>query len=63
MMNLDGLEPAEAQKVMASTAAREAYFVDFAKAMRASLKIPVMVTGGIRTRAAVEHALSPTPPT
>jgi 2,4-dienoyl-CoA reductase-like NADH-dependent reductase (Old Yellow Enzyme family) len=58
MMNLDGLEPAEAQKVMASTAAREAYFVDFAKAMRASLKIPVMVTGGIRTRAAVEHALT-----
>ena len=58
MMNMDGLEAAEAQKLAASTAAREAYFVDFAKAMRAQLKIPVMVTGGIRTRTAVEHALS-----
>lgn len=58
MMNMDGLEAAEQQKIAASTAAREAYFVDFAKAMRAALHIPVMVTGGIRTRAAVEHALS-----
>ena len=43
--------------VAASTAAREAYFVDFAKAMRATLKIPVMVTGGFRTREALLHAL------
>jgi 2,4-dienoyl-CoA reductase-like NADH-dependent reductase (Old Yellow Enzyme family) len=58
MMDLEGLEASETQKVAASTAAREAYFVDFAKAMRAELKIPVMVTGGIRTRRAVDHALS-----
>jgi hypothetical protein len=40
-----------------STAAREAYFVDFAKATRAAVKIPVMVTGGLRTRKAMLHAV------
>ena len=59
MMDLDGMEPADRPKVAASTAAREAYFVDFAKAMKAELKtMPLMVTGGFRTRAAMEHALS-----
>lgn len=58
MMDMDGMEPAERPKVAASTAAREAYFVDFAKAMKAELKtMPLMVTGGFRTRAAMEHAL------
>ena len=59
MMDLDGMEAVEDQKVAASTAAREAYFVDFAKAMKAELKkMPLMVTGGFRTRAAMDHALS-----
>ncbi len=59
MMDLDGMEAVEDQKVAPSTAAREAYFVDFAKAMKAELKkMPLMVTGGFRTRAAMEHALS-----
>jgi len=59
MMDLDGMEPAERPVVAASTAAREAYFVDFAKAMKAELKsMPLMVTGGFRSRAAMEHALS-----
>ncbi len=58
MMNMEGMESAEAPKLAASTAAREAYFVDFAKAMRRELKCPVMVTGGVRTRAAIDHALS-----
>ncbi len=57
MMDMDGLEPKEDQKVAASTAAREAYFVDFAKAMKAELKVPLMVTGGFRSRAAMDHAL------
>lgn len=57
MMDVAGLEATEEQKVAASTAAREAYFVDFAKAMRAALKIPVMVTGGFRSREALLHAL------
>lgn len=59
MMDLDGMEEVEDQKVPASTAAREAYFVDFAKAMKAELKtLPLMVTGGFRTRAAMDHALA-----
>ncbi len=58
MMGVDGLEAAEAQPVAASTAAREAYFVDFAKAMRAEVSIPLMVTGGFRSRAVMEHALA-----
>lgn len=59
MMDMDGMEPADRPKVAASTAAREAYFVDFAKAMKAELKsMPLMVTGGFRSRAAMDHALS-----
>ena len=58
MMDLEGLEAAEDQHVAASTAAREAYFVDFAKAMRAEVAMPLMVTGGFRSRAAMEHALA-----
>lgn len=58
MVDAEGLEAAEPQKLAASTALREAYFVDFAKAMRDAVSIPLMVTGGFRTRAAMEHALS-----
>ncbi|MBS0255142.1 MAG: NADH:flavin oxidoreductase/NADH oxidase family protein [Proteobacteria bacterium] len=59
MMDTEGLEAREQPKVAASTAAREAYFVDFAKAMKAELKtMPLMVTGGFRTRAAMEQALA-----
>lgn len=65
MMDMAGIDgPADAAsagpvKLAASTAAREAYFVDFAKAMKAELKtMPLMVTGGFRTRAAMEHALA-----
>lgn len=59
MMDMDGMEAAEEQNVAPSTAAREAYFVDFAKAMKAEIRsMPLMVTGGFRTRAAMDHALS-----
>ncbi|MEP3227205.1 MAG: NADH:flavin oxidoreductase/NADH oxidase family protein [Parasphingorhabdus sp.] len=58
LMGAEGMEAKEEQNVAASTQAREAYFVDFAKAMQASVKVPLMVTGGFRTRAAMEHALS-----
>jgi 2,4-dienoyl-CoA reductase-like NADH-dependent reductase (Old Yellow Enzyme family) len=57
MMDMAGLEPSEEQVVAKSTAAREAYFVDFAKAMKASVSVPMMVTGGFRTSAAMAHAL------
>jgi 2,4-dienoyl-CoA reductase-like NADH-dependent reductase (Old Yellow Enzyme family) len=42
-----------------STAAREAYFLDFARDVSAVARMPVMVTGGIRRRAIAEQALRP----
>ncbi|SDJ42510.1 MULTISPECIES: NADH:flavin oxidoreductase/NADH oxidase family protein [Bradyrhizobium] len=41
------------------TAAREAYFLDFARDVSAVARMPVMVTGGIRRRAIAEQALRP----
>ena len=58
MMDMSGLEAGEEPLVAKSTQAREAYFVDFARAMKASVKVPLMVTGGFRSRAAMDHALS-----
>lgn len=40
-----------------STVRREAYFVEFAAAVRAVAKMPVMVTGGFRTAAGMTQAL------
>lgn len=57
LMGIAGLEDEEVQQVAPSTAAREAYFVDFAKAMQDHVDVPLMVTGGFRTRAAMEQAL------
>ena len=58
LLDMEGLEPFAEQSVAESTRAREAYFVDFAQAMRAELDIPLMVTGGLRRRDAMEEALS-----
>lgn len=41
-----------------STRVREAYFLDYAVAIRKLVKIPLMVTGGFRTRAGMEAALT-----
>ena len=59
MMNIEGMEEKEEQKVNVapSTKAREAYFLDFARAMQEVVTVPLMVTGGFRTRAAMEYAL------
>ena len=57
MMDIDGMEPTDMPPVKASTAAREAYFVDFARTLRGSLTLPLMVTGGFRSRAAMTQAL------
>jgi 2,4-dienoyl-CoA reductase-like NADH-dependent reductase (Old Yellow Enzyme family) len=46
------------QKVKASTQAREAFFLDFAKSVRSQLSsLVLMVTGGFRTRQGMETAL------
>ena len=58
LLGIEGLEPEEAQHVAQSTLRREAYFVDFALAMREAVSVPLMVTGGFRSRAAMEQALN-----
>jgi 2,4-dienoyl-CoA reductase-like NADH-dependent reductase (Old Yellow Enzyme family) len=45
-------------KRRASTVAREAYFVAFADHIRPHVTVPLMVTGGFRTRAAMDAALA-----
>jgi 2,4-dienoyl-CoA reductase-like NADH-dependent reductase (Old Yellow Enzyme family) len=39
------------------TLAREAYFLEFARELRAAARVPIMVTGGIRRLAVVEQVL------
>ena len=56
MMDFAGMEPPEVPK-QASTAAREAYFVDLAKALMAGRTPPLLVTGGFRTLRAMEAAM------
>lgn len=43
--------------VKESTRRREAYFLDYAHSMRAVTKMPLMVTGGFRSRAGMQEAL------
>ena len=57
MMGLEGAEPAFEEEVRESTRAREAYFMAYAEEVIKAAKTPVMVTGGFRTRAAMEEAL------
>lgn len=40
-----------------STVRREAYFLDYARLIRKATSVPIMLTGGFRTRAAMEAAL------
>lgn len=58
LMGIDGLEPVFAEKVQASTRAREAYFFDYAVAARRVAKMPLMVTGGFRTADGMNEAFS-----
>lgn len=58
LLGITGVEEEEKQNVAQSTMIREAYFVDFAVAMREKLSVPLMVTGGFRKRAAMEQALA-----
>lgn len=56
MMDMEGLEPAEEPR--ASTKAREAYFLQFAEEAVGVARMPLMVTGGFRTRTAMDAALA-----
>lgn len=57
MMGFSGLEPVFEEDVRESTRAREAYFMGYAEAIIGRSKLPVMVTGGFRTRRAMTAAL------
>jgi len=48
----------DAVEVRASTRVREAYFLDYAAAIRRVATMPLMVTGGFRTRGGMEAALA-----
>lgn len=48
---------AGAADVKASTRAREAYFLEFAEKVRAQVGVPLMVTGGFRTRDGMAAAI------
>lgn len=58
MAGMDGLEPVVEERLRASTRAREAYFIDYAAAVAKVARMPLMVTGGFRTRAGMDEALA-----
>lgn len=58
MMNMSGLKRAHTPDMARSTRAREAYFLDFAVAMRAKVSLPLMVTGGFRTAEGMARAVA-----
>jgi len=57
LLGVEGIEAAEPQAVAESTQQREAYFVDFALAMRETVSVPLMVTGGFRQKKTMQQAL------
>lgn len=57
LVGIEGFEQEEPQNVKTSTRMREAYFVDFAIAMRERVSVPLMVTGGFRRRDVIEEAI------
>ncbi|WNC72052.1 NADH:flavin oxidoreductase/NADH oxidase family protein [Thalassotalea psychrophila] len=48
----------EATEVRESTRRREAYFLEYAQAIKASANVPLMITGGFRSRAVMEQAVA-----
>jgi 2,4-dienoyl-CoA reductase-like NADH-dependent reductase (Old Yellow Enzyme family) len=57
LLGVTGMEEEEPQSVAQSTAQREAYFVDFARAMQDKVTVPLMVTGGFRLRDVMERVV------
>ncbi|MEM0928275.1 MAG: NADH:flavin oxidoreductase [Pseudomonadota bacterium] len=58
MMDLSGLEKRYEEGKRESTKSREAYFLTFAEAVRERSQLPLMVTGGFRTKQGMEDALA-----
>lgn len=57
MAGLEGMEPVFDDGVRASTRKREAYFASYAKSVQARATMPLLVTGGFRSVAAMNEAL------
>jgi 2,4-dienoyl-CoA reductase-like NADH-dependent reductase (Old Yellow Enzyme family) len=53
-LSLMGVQPTDVRE---STRKREAYFIEYSKAIRSAAKIPIMLTGGFRSRDVMEQAL------
>lgn len=58
MMGAEGMEPVFEENVRSSTRSREAYFFSYALDLREVTRVPLMVTGGFRTRAGMDEALA-----
>ena len=51
------INPKRSEERKESTIAREAYFLEYAQDIRKAVSLPLMVTGGFRTREGIEDAL------
>ena len=58
MMDMEGLDAPHKEEKRESTKAREAYFLTYAEEIRKVAKMPLMVTGGFRSGAGMEDAIS-----
>lgn len=58
LLGIEGIEPVFTDKVQKSTKAREAYFLDYAAAVRRIATMPIMVTGGFRSAKAMHDAVA-----
>lgn len=58
MMDMEGLKPVHEEGARESTRKREAYFLEYAKEVQAAATMPLMVTGGFRTRVGMNDALA-----
>ncbi len=58
LMGFSGLEPVYDEQVRDSTKLREGYFLDYAARVRQVARMPVMVTGGLRSAVVMTQALA-----
>ncbi len=58
MMNTDGVEPVVERPIRVSTREREAYFLKYALSIRKVARMPLMVTGGFRSRRGMDQAVA-----
>ena len=57
LLGMEGVGEYEEQEVNESTSQREAYFADFSTEIRKHIEIPILLTGGFRSRDAMINAI------